>query len=162
MGRSRIGKIPSILDRGKNPRYICSVARRILSYVEHRVFGSKFDHKPNYVVNLKDQLANGFLFIPSGADAPETVTAQNPTRDFENQQFSEYFKKDEKKKKHNEAKPKMQSDENEKFLKTMQFDLTSPDRTQGVRGGRTDNNGVDINDFFQRLLDPSQQQAANQ
>jgi len=134
-------------------------ARRILSYVEHRVFGSKFDHKPNYVVNLKDQLANGFLFIPSGADAPETVTAQNPTRDFENQQFSEYFKKDEKKKKHNEAKPKMQSDENEKFLKTMQFVLRNGDGNQAARGGggRAEaNNGVDINDFFQRLLDPSQ------
>ena len=56
----------------------------------------------------------------------------------------------------------MQSDENEKFLKTMQFDLKSGDRTQGVRGGRTDNNGVDINDFFQRLLDPSQAASANQ
>merc|ERR1712242_201925 len=109
-------------------------ARRILSYVEHRVFGSKFDHKPNYVVNLKDQV-NGFLFIPSGADAQATVTAQNPTRDFETQQFSEYFKKDEKKKKHNEAKPKMQADENEKFLKTMQFDLKNGDGNQAVRGG---------------------------
>lgn len=137
-------------------------ARRILSYVDHRVFGSKFDRKPNYVVKLADQAANGFLFVPSGSDAIDTVKAQNPHRDFEATQFNEFFKKDEKKKKHNEAKPKMQSDENEKFLKTMQFDLTSPDRTQGVRGGRTDNNGVDINDFFQRLLDPSQQQAANQ
>jgi len=138
-------------------------ARRILSYVEHRVFGTKFDHKPNYVVKLADQMANGFLFVPSGADAQETVTAQNPTRDFETQQFSEYFKKDEKKKKHNEAKPKMQSDENEKFLKTMQFDLKSGDRTQGVRGGgrANANNGVDINDFFQKLLDPSQQAAAS-
>merc|ERR1712241_242792 len=154
-----------------------------------RVFGSKFDHKPNYVVNLKDQV-NGFLFIPSGADAQATVTAQNPTRDFETQQFSEYFKKDEKKKKHNESKPKMQADENEKFLKTMQFDLKNGDRTATVRstadraadrvdrsgggivgtgsggGARTGpdaaQNGVDINDFFQRLLDPSQQAAANQ
>ena len=57
----------------------------------------------------------------------------------------------------------MQSDENEKFLKTMQFDLKNGDRTQNVRGGRTDNNnGVDINDFFQRLLDPSAQAAAGQ
>jgi len=64
---------------------------------------------------------------------------------------------------HNEAKPKMQSDENEKFLKTMQFDLKSGDRTQGVRGGgrANANNGVDINDFFQKLLDPTQQAAAS-
>merc|ERR1712130_427511 len=48
-------------------------ARRILSYVDHRVFDSKFDRKPNYVVKLADQAANGFLFVPSGADAKETV-----------------------------------------------------------------------------------------
>merc|ERR1712173_155784 len=121
-------------------------ARRILSYVDHRVFGSKFDRKPNYVVKLADQAANGFLFVPSGSDAIDTVKAQNPHRDFEATAFNEFFKKDEKKKKHNEAKPKMQSDENEKFLKTMQFDLKSGDRTQGVRGGgrANANNGVDI------------------
>ena len=57
----------------------------------------------------------------------------------------------------------MQSDENEKFLKTVQFDLKTGDRTQVVRGGRdTQNNGVDINDFFQRLLDPSQASGNNQ
>ena len=74
-------------------------ARRILSYVDHRVFGSKFDRKPNYVVRLKDQDANGFLFVPSGADAIETVKAQNPHRDFDKTPFSDAFKKDEKKKK---------------------------------------------------------------
>jgi len=58
----------------------------------------------------------------------------------------------------------MQSDENEKFLKTMQFDLKNGDRTGAVRGGgRAEaNNGVDINDFFQRLLDPSQAAASGQ
>lgn len=138
-------------------------ARRILSYVDHRVFGTKFDRKPNYVVKLADQAANGFLFVPSGADALDTVKAQNPHRNFEETPFNDLFKKDEKKKKHNEAKPRMQSDENEKFLKTMQFDLKSGDRPGGVRGGRADNaNGVDISDFFQRLLDPSQAAAANQ
>jgi len=138
-------------------------ARRILSYVDHRVFDSKFDRKPNYVVKLADQGANGFLFVPSGADARETVMAQNPNRDFDKTPFNDTFKKDEKKKKHNEEKPKMQSDENEKFLKTMQFDLNSDHRTQGVRGTRTDNNqGVDISDFFQRLLDPKAAAAANQ
>lgn len=60
-------------------------------------------------------------------------------------------------------KPKMQSDENEKFLRTVLFDLESGDRTQVVRGGRENqNNGVDINDFFQRLLDPSQASGGNQ
>jgi hypothetical protein len=59
-------------------------------------------------------------------------------------------------------KPKKQSDENEKFLKTVSFDLAAGDRTQVVRGGRDQNqNGVDISDFFQRLLDPSQASSNN-
>ena len=73
-------------------------SRRILSYIDHRVFGSKFDRKPNYVVKLADQAANGFLFVPSGADAIDTVKAQNPHRDFEATPFNDFFKKDEKKK----------------------------------------------------------------
>merc|ERR1712130_134125 len=81
-------------------------ARRILSYVDHRVFDSKFDRKPNYVVKLADQAANGFLFVPSGADAKETVMAQNPHRDFDETPFNDTFKKDEKKKKHNEESPR--------------------------------------------------------
>jgi len=137
-------------------------ARRILSYVDHRVFETKFDRKPNYVVKLADQAANGFLFVPSGADAKETITAQNPTHDFDKVPFTDTFKKDDKKQKRNEAKPKMQSDENEKYLKIMQFALKNGDRTQvGGRGARTDNNGVDISDFFQRLLDPNAQAASS-
>lgn len=136
-------------------------ARRILSYIDHRVFNTKFDRGPNAVVKLAN-LNEKFLFIPSGFDSKDTIKAQNPNRNLEETPFADFFKKDEKKKKHHAMKPKMQSDENEKFLRTVLFDLQSGDRTQVVRGGRDqNNNGVDINDFFQRLLDPSQQSSNN-
>eukprot|EP01084_Bolivina_argentea_P106880 191146_1 len=135
-------------------------ARRILSYVDHRVFSSKFDRGPNAVVKLAN-LKEKFLFIPAGFDSKETIKAQNPTRNLDETPFAEFFKPKDKKKKQNAMKPKMQSNENEKFLKTVEFDLKSGDRTHAIQGGgnRNDakNNGVDINDFFQRLLDPSQQ-----
>jgi len=135
-------------------------ARRILSYIDHRIFDTKFDRGPNAVVKLAN-LQEKFLFIPSGFDSKETIKAQNPNRDLQDN-FNQFFKKDEKKKKHNAMKPKMQSDENEKFLKTVAFDLKSGDRAQVVRGGRDNQqNGVDINDFFQRLLDPSQASGNN-
>jgi len=110
-------------------------SRRILSYVDHRVFGSKFDRGPNHVVKLAN-LAEGFLFIPSGADSIETIRAQNPNRNFQEMKFADFFKGDpSKKKRHLEAKPKMQAEPNERFLKTMQFVAKNGDRTQGVRGG---------------------------
>ena len=53
----------------------------------------------------------------------------------------------------------MQSDENEKFLRTTEFVLKNGDRSSQMPSGRRNdgNNGVNINVFFQRLLDPSQQ-----
>ena len=59
------------------------------------------------------------------------------------------------------TKPKMKSDENDTFLKGVLFDISSGDRSQVRSGGKAQNqNGVDINDFFQRLLDPSQAAAS--
>mmetsp|Transcript_6776 Transcript_6776/g.11133 ORF Transcript_6776/g.11133 Transcript_6776/m.11133 type:complete len:407 (-) Transcript_6776:815-2035(-) len=136
-------------------------ARRILSYIDHRIFDSKFDRGPNAVVKLSN-LHEKFLFIPSGFDSLDTIKAQNPNRNLEETPFSDFFKKHEKKKKHNATKPKMHSDKNDKFFRTVMFDLQSGDRTQVVRSGANTGgrdqaaNGVDINDFFQRLLDPSQ------
>merc|ERR1712154_176595 len=132
-------------------------ARRILSYIDHRVFDSKFDRGPNAVVKLSN-LNEKFLFIPTGFDSKETIKAQNPNRDLEQTEFSQFFKKNEKKKKMLATKPHMKSDENDKFLKGVLFDISNGDRSQ-IRGGgkpQSGQNGVDINDFFQRLLDPSQ------
>ena len=51
-------------------------ARRILSYIDHRVFDTKFDRGPNAVVKLAN-LQEKFLFIPSGFDS-KAIKAQNP------------------------------------------------------------------------------------
>jgi hypothetical protein len=72
-------------------------ARRILSYVDHRVFNSKFDRGPNAVVKLSN-LNEKFLFIPSGFDSKETINAQNPTRNLQETPFNDFFKKNQKKK----------------------------------------------------------------
>jgi len=134
-------------------------ARRILSYIDHRVFDSKFDRGPNAVVKLGN-LNEKFLFIPSGFDSKETIKAQNPNRNLEETPFGDFFKQNSKKKKMLATKPKMKSDANETFLKGVLFDIKNGDRSQMRSGGKAQNqNGVDINDFFQRLLDPSQ--AAN-
>eukprot|EP01083_Nonionella_stella_P016026 44806_1 len=135
-------------------------ARRILSYIDHRVFNTKFDRGPNAVVKLSN-LQEKFLFIPTGFDSKETIKAQNPNRNLEETPFSETFKKNEKKKKQLAMKPQMKSDANEKFLKTVGFVLKSEDTTQVARG-RDQNQNVDINDFFQRLLDPSQAKGTKQ
>merc|ERR1711997_791689 len=171
-------------------------ARRILSYIDHRVFDSKFDRGPNAVVKLAN-LSEKFLFIPSGFDSKETIKAQNPNRQFEDDEddsnkvdannnnnetetkeeneeskdkdkqktednetkkspFSRVFKSD-KKKKMKATKPKMRSDENDSFLKGVKFDIDNGDQTKIRSGTKTQNqNGVDVNDFFQRLLGPSQ------
>merc|ERR1712244_111897 len=127
-------------------------ARRILSYVDHRVFDSKFDRGPNAVVKLSN-LNEKFLFIPSGFDSKETIKAQNPNRNLEETPFSDFFKADKKKKKMLATKPKMKSDENDTFLKGVLFDIKNGDRSQMRSGGKAQNqNGVDINDFFSTIV----------
>jgi len=136
-------------------------ARRILSYVDHRVFSTKFDRGPNAVVKLANPNER-FLFIPSGFDSADTIKAQNPNRNFEETPFNDVFKQDDDaKKKRHALKPQKKSDDNEHFLKAVLFDLKSGDRGQASRGPRSDNEKVDINDFFQRLLDPSQASSTN-
>lgn len=131
-------------------------ARRILSYVGHRVFDTKFDRAPNAVVKLANPTER-FLFIPSGFDSTETIAAQNPNRDLEETPFNRFFKqRGDAKKKYQALKPTKKSDDNEHFLKAVLFDLKSGDRGTASRGQRSDNEKVDINDFFKRLLDPSQ------
>jgi len=136
-------------------------ARRILSYIDHRVFASKFDRGPNAVVKLGN-LNEKFLFIPSGFDSKETIKAQNPNRNLEETPFGDFFKQNSKKKQVFATKPKQKSDENDTFLNGLKFDITNGDRGQmrSATGKATNaQSGVDINNFFQRLLDPSQ--AAN-
>merc|ERR1712087_66578 len=136
-------------------------ARRILQYVDHRVFATKFDRGPNAVVKLANPQER-FLFIPAGFDAPDTIQAQNPNRNFDETPFNDVFKQDSAKKKYHALKPQKKSDDNEHFLKAVLFDLKSGDRGQGAsRGQRSENDKVDINDFFQRLLDPSQASSTN-
>eukprot|EP01084_Bolivina_argentea_P080693 146147_1 len=73
-------------------------ARRILSYIDHRIFNTKFDRGPNAVVKLSN-LNEKFLFIPSGFDSKETIKAQNPNRNLQETPFNDFFKKNQKKKK---------------------------------------------------------------
>jgi len=130
-------------------------ARRILQYIDHRVFETKFDRGPNAVVKLANPTER-FLFIPSGFDSADTIKAQNPNRDLEETPFNSFFKPRDAKKKFQALKPTKKSDDNDHFLKAVLFDLKSGDRGGASRGQRSDNEKVDINDFFQRLLDPSQ------
>merc|ERR1712130_469116 len=94
-----------------------------------------------------------------GKSKEDNEKSQNAEEQKKISPFSRVFKTDKKKKKMKTTKPKMRSDENDSFLKGIKFDIDSGDRTQIRSGAKTQNqNGVDINDFFQRLLDPSQAQ----
>lgn len=64
-------------------------ARRILLYIDHRIFDTEFSRAPNAVVKLSN-LAEKYLFIPSGFDSMVTITAQNPNREMTDE-YSNYF-----------------------------------------------------------------------
>jgi len=127
-------------------------ARRILSYIDHRIFDSKFDRGPNAVVKLSNP-AEKFLFIPSGFDSKDTIKAQNPNRNLEETAFSDFFKVREKKKKINATKPGMKSQFNNNFLKTVIFELQSGPRPQVVSrtGDGAEGGKKAIKQFFGRI-----------
>merc|ERR1712130_73410 len=94
-------------------------ARRILSYIDHRVFDSKFHRGPNAVVKLAN-MNEKFLFIPTGFDSKETIKAQNPNRTFEDEDDKKLEendnKKDENDEKSKEDNEKSQNAEEQKKI----------------------------------------------
>ena len=69
---------------------LATQARRILSYIQHRVFDSKFIHGPSAVVSITN-LKEEFLFIPSGYDSRSIIESQAGERDID-EDFSTHFK----------------------------------------------------------------------
>lgn len=106
-------------------------ARRILQYVDHRMFDSSFNRGPNAVVKLSN-LQDQFLFIPSGFDTKNTITSQFPDRSMEDP-IGQHFQKKAKDKKESSEKIHLRSQEDDIFLKTLAFELDRAD--SGQKGG---------------------------
>jgi GTPase SAR1 family protein len=133
-------------------------ARRILSYIDHRIFDHEFTRGPNAVVKLSN-LAEKFLFIPSGFDSLETITAQNPNRSMSDA-FETVFKPPQESKQSNsKKKPKLKAETNVHFLRTLKFTLDTADRggpssssRQGRQTGRQPEQQTTVENFFSKLL----------
>jgi hypothetical protein len=132
-------------------------ARRILQYLDHRIFDSKFDRGPNEVVKLSN-LSEQFLFIPSGYDSMDNIAITN-SDNLEQTPFSTYFPSKAKTEKKQSLKPRMQSQHNTAFLKTVKLYLSSDSAqskvpqsngTGAAASGAYNNNYM--NDFFAHIM----------
>ena len=106
-------------------------ARRILQYIDHRMFDSSFNRGPNAVVKLSN-LQDQFLFIPSGFDTKNTITSQFPDRSMEDP-IGDHFKLKTKDEKKSSEQIHLRSQADDIFLKTLAFELERADT--GQKGG---------------------------
>jgi len=110
-------------------------ARRILSYIDHRLFDTTFIRGPNAVVKLSN-LQESFLFIPAGFDTKNTITSQFPDRSLEDP-IIQYFNKKKTNEKEDTEKIHLRAQEDSIFLKTLAFELERADNSGNNPSGNS-------------------------
>jgi len=148
-------------------------ARRILQYIDYRLFDIPFNRGPSAVVKLSN-LNEKFLFIPSGFDTKDIIQSQHPNRSFLDP-FQSLFPPKQQTLHTSDEKVNLKSSEDVTFLKTLEFeiqqvekqrgssqDTTSSSSSASITTKRTDNKplmGDDLSQAFGKLVQAVQTQS---
>ena len=98
-------------------------AKRILHYIDYRIFSTKFNIGPSAVVSLNN-LSEDYLFVPTGYDTKSMIQIQASQRSLDDP-YEKYFIKPKQKRDSNSNKNKKyvkQSDDDNNFLKKLELE----------------------------------------
>jgi len=140
-------------------------ARRILHYIDYRLFDIPFNRGPSAIVKLSN-LNEKFLFIPSGFDSKDIIQSQHANRSFQ-EPFQALFPPKQQIQHASDDKVMLKSSEDVTFLKTLEFEIQQIEKQRGssqetsssATTSMNTKRGDDLTQAFGKLVQAVQTQA---